>query len=74
MRFYLYLMSLFSSKLTIIDITGTILTLGQEEENCLGNGEHFDDNGKLIECCCDECDYGCCCLPEEHKWYVPYSE
>lgn len=41
----------------IIDITGIILTPGNEVNNCLGNGEHKDKNGNLIECCCDECDY-----------------
>lgn len=56
----------------IIDITGTILTPGNEGKNCFGNGAHFDNTGKLIECCCDECDYYCCCLPEDHKWYIPY--
>ena len=58
----------------IIDILGMILTPGEEGKNCLGNGEHRDDNGKLIECCCDECDYYCCCLPKHHKWYSPYRE
>ena len=54
----------------IIDITGTLLTPGEEGKNCLGNGKHYDD-GKLIECCCDECDYYCYCLPKDHKWYIP---
>jgi hypothetical protein len=25
--------------------------------NCPYDGEHDDDNGKQIECSCDECDY-----------------
>lgn len=62
------------SKSYYVDITGVILTPGEEGKNCLGNGEHYDDNRKLIECCCDECDYYCCCLPKHHKWYMPYSE
>lgn len=41
----------------IIDITGTVLTPGNEGNDCLGNGEHAG-----IECCCDECDYMLCCL------------
>ena len=40
----------------IIDVTGVELTPG-DPEKCLGNGEHIDTDGKLIECCCDECDY-----------------
>lgn len=45
----------------IVDVTGIELTPGNFGINCLGNGTHFDENGKLIECCCDECDYlGCC--------------
>ncbi len=46
----------------IIDVTGVELTPGNEGEFCKGNGEHFDENGDLIECCCDECDYVICCL------------
>ena len=41
----------------IVDITGTILTPGNHGKNCAGYGEHIDGNGKLIECCCEECDY-----------------
>ena len=26
-------------------------------ENCPGNGKHLDENGEIIECMCDECDY-----------------
>lgn len=46
----------------IIDITGVELTPGNDGLDCLGNGEHFDENGNLIECCCDECDYMICCF------------
>ena len=45
----------------IYDITGVELTPG-DMEKCLGNGEHLDDNGNVIECCCDECDYLILCL------------
>ncbi len=45
----------------IIDVTGTVLTPGKNGNNCLGNGLHYDKNGFLIECCCDECDYALCC-------------
>lgn len=46
----------------IIDISGVILTPGNGGNDCLGNGEHTDKNGKKIECCCDECDYALCCV------------
>lgn len=48
----------------IIDITGIILTPGNNGDNCFGKGEHTDKNGNLIECCCDECDYFLECFPE----------
>lgn len=45
----------------IIDVTGIELTPGNNGFDCLGDGRHFDSMGKLIECCCDECDYMICC-------------
>lgn len=48
----------------IIDVTGVELTPGKPKE-CLGNGEHFDENGNEIECCCDECDYLMLCLEND---------
>ena len=51
----------------IIDITGTMLTPGNDGKDCLGNGEHPN-----IECCCDECDYLQCCL-ESHDSMECYS-
>ncbi len=48
----------------IIDVTGTILIPGNNSQDCPGNGEHFDENGELIEICCDECDYYICCITE----------
>lgn len=39
---------------TILDITNITLTPGNNGNNCLGNGEHVDENGNNIECCCDE--------------------
>lgn len=48
----------------VIDITGIELTPG-EPDVCLGNGEHIDETGELIECCCDECDYLMACM---EKW------
>ena len=50
----------------LIDVTGIELTPGNCGNDCLGNGEHFDDRGNPIECCCDECDYMLCCLPNFH--------
>ena len=46
----------------MIDITGIKLTPGNNGNNCLGNGEHIDENGERIECCCDECNYMNCCF------------
>ena len=43
----------------IIDITGTILIPGNMGKDCPGNGLQ-----EGVECCCDECDYMLCCLPE----------
>ena len=51
----------------IYDVTGIKITPGNEGKNCLGNGEHFDKNGKLIQCCCDECDYMISCLSTQEK-------
>ena len=51
----------------IIDITGIELTPGNYGKDCLGNGEHFDKSGNIIECCCDECDYMMCCFSDD--WY-----
>lgn len=50
----------------IIDVTGTILTPGNNGDDCLGNGEHIDKNGKPVPWCCDECDYYLECFPEEY--------
>lgn len=46
----------------IIDVTGTILTPGNHGKDCLGNGEHFDEDGYPYDLCCDECDYMMCCF------------
>lgn len=50
----------------IIDVSGVKLTPGNMSI-CLGNGEHLDEKGNLIECCCDECDYLVLCLENEEK-------
>ena len=50
-----------------IDITGIKLTPGNKGKNCLGNGEHFDENGHIIACCCDECDYLKLCFENDKK-------
>ena len=54
----------------IIDVTGIELTPGNNGEDCKGNGKHLDENGNLIECCCDECNYMLCCTTYD----VYYSE
>lgn len=48
----------------IIDVTGIILTPGNEGKDCLGNRKHRDENGNLIECCCEECDWYLECFEE----------
>ncbi len=49
----------------IIDCTGVVLTPGNNGEGCLGDGEHYDENGELIEICCENCDYFLCRYPDE---------
>ena len=53
----------------IIDVTGIELIPGNLGTDCPGNGEHINENGELIECCCDECDYLLDCLetPQQKK-------
>lgn len=51
----------------IYDVTGIKLTPGNEGKDCHGNGMHYDKNGNLIECLCDECDYMMKCLTKEQK-------
>ncbi len=51
----------------ILDITGIELVPGNFGLNCLGNGNHKDNDGNPIECCCDECDYLICC--NSRYWY-----
>lgn len=51
----------------LVDITGVILTPGDNGDFCLGNGEHYDEYGNLIEICCDECNYALCCLKDACK-------
>ncbi len=46
----------------IVDVTGVVLNPESGGENCLGNGKHYDESGKLIECCCDECNYTMLCF------------
>ena len=48
----------------IIDVTGVELTPGNNGDDCLGNGSHYDAEGNLIECCCDECDYYMDCFKD----------
>ncbi|MCI5891782.1 MAG: hypothetical protein MRZ66_00025 [Clostridiales bacterium] len=50
----------------IIDVTGVEIVPGNFGKDCPGNGEHYDSDGNLIWCCCDECDYLLCCT--EDNW------
>ena len=51
---------------TVTDITGIELTPAHPEI-CKGNGETVDENGQLISCCCDECDYLMDCMEAGKK-------
>ncbi len=51
----------------------TILSPG-DPDRCKGNGEAVDDNGKPVECCCDECDHFLLCFPEYKKGVNPYGK
>ena len=51
----------------IVDVTGIELLPGNNGIDCKGNGEHIDEQGNIIECCCDECDYFMCCLPNTDR-------
>ena len=55
-----------------VDATGVELIPSKDGKDCPGNGEHYDENGELIECCCDECDYFLYCF-EEWREFV-YGE
>lgn len=48
----------------IDEYTGIELVPGNNGEDCYGNGLHIDDDGRLIECCCNECNYGLCCVDD----------
>ena len=49
----------------ILDSSGLKLVPRNQGRNCPGNGSALDSCGRLLECCCDECDYMMCCI-EEH--------
>ena len=42
-----------------------------DRQSCLGNGEHTDEAGAPIECCCDACDYALDCFKDllTEQWY-----
>ena len=50
----------------IIDITGVLLVPGNCGKACPGNGKFINPYGSIVECCCDECDYAICYLPEHN--------
>ena len=49
---------------TDADVTGTVLSPGKPDI-CKGNGKSRDDDGNLIEMCCDHCDYYISCFAED---------
>lgn len=51
----------------ILDCTGIELTPGEMGIDCRGNGLTIHEDGKLLECCCEECDYLQCCLESHRK-------
>lgn len=51
----------------ITDITNIVLLPGNYGKDCVGNGDHTDEKGNLILCCCDACDYMQCCLTEHYE-------
>ena len=51
----------------VTDVTGIKLTPGNNGEDCLGDGRHYDKKGNKIECCCDGCAYLICCTKPEYK-------
>ena len=40
---------------------------GNYGKNCPGNGKHYDGNGKLIECECDECNNFLLCIDDNFR-------
>ncbi len=56
------MIGLITKKEYIIDVTGIVLTPGDKDGKCKGNGNHKNLWGKEIECCCDECDYLMWCV------------
>lgn len=51
---------------SFVDVTGTVLTPGRPDI-CKGNGETYDENGKLIECCCDACNWLIACIGYKNR-------
>lgn len=52
---------------TEIDIQTGIEITPEHPELCKGNGETLDENGNLIECCCDECNYLYACIEKDGR-------
>jgi len=46
-----------------VEITKAGMIPGNHGKDGPGNGKHRDENGNVIECCCDECDYLSRCFP-----------
>lgn len=58
----------------IVDVTGVRLIPGNNGRDCMGNGEHSDMFGNIIECCCDECDYLLCCTGNSFSYSCMYCD
>lgn len=47
-----------------LDIPDNLLFPGNKGKNCIGNGEHKNKYGVLIDCCCENCNYFLCCYED----------
>lgn len=77
--FYNYILFLMDN---IPFFKGVTLSPGNLGNDCIYNGLHKDIFGRTIECCCDECNFLLCCIPENNKnkcenctqKYCPFSD
>ena len=58
----------------MIKLSGIEITPGNLGQDCLGNGEHLDQNGKKIKCLCGSCDYCPCCIYTDFRVFCSECE
>ncbi len=51
----------------IKDVTGIKLTPGNNGDDCLGDGRHYDKKGRKVECCCAGCAHLICCTEADYE-------